>query len=178
MAGYIGFDIRVMSNTSSDLGANLRPWRGLLAFAMAQFCQNCTQSGLNPWLIRARAPGILVYHCIVSLNVWSQFVMVYTAGLCHDWGECRVIGYWNAFNLFWCVWGAYYDPDDVGGYWNGILPGDIWQEWGDRMRIRDYRKDLDDHMAIVAMKRGEVGSTGYTLAAALHGYIQKFTFAG
>ena len=65
------------------------------------------------------------------------------------------MGLWLVGNWIWLAWDAYQDPDNVSGYWYAVLPFDMWTEFQDHLRFRHYRKDIDDHMTILAMKRGE-----------------------
>ena len=64
------FDLRVLGDPSRGFDS-LRSFRGGFTFAISQLAVFGSQAGINPWIVRARSPGVLVYHCIVSLSVWS-----------------------------------------------------------------------------------------------------------
>ena len=98
---------------------------------------------------------MIIYRQIIVTQLWTCFLQIYTIGRSRDWPEARMVSYWFFFQFFWLAWGAYADPDDVGSYWMGILPADIYAEWGDRVRLHPYRKDIDDHMVLIAMQRRE-----------------------
>lgn len=134
--------ISTPANSVSFLGTvpYIKVFRPVVAAIIRKICFSCYQAALNPWILRARTPALIVYAAVVKTHLILGFLNVYTLAGCRDWMSVAIFA-----AVRWVVFadmcrGQKCDPET---HRSGIACVNSFVAFSDSMRVRAYR--VDEH---------------------------------
>ena len=116
--------------------------RPAMAAVVRKIGFTCMQAADNPWILRARVPGAVLYGSIVKTHLVFGYLNIYVIGGSESWGMVLSFAVTRVAIFAYSCWSYKYDPDSPN-YWWGNYWLDLPTKIFDALRVRAYYVDSD-----------------------------------